>query len=88
MMKKKDILKSIEKTNVGDFVSRNYWKLTANELAEIVMEMDYAMYSLDKRYNGLVSYKEFEEEFTTNLYERWEDEIADEIKEEENGGAD
>lgn len=88
MMKKKDILKSIEETNIGDFVSRNYWKLTANELAEIVMEMDYAMYSLDRRYSGLVSYKEFEEEFTTNLYERWEDEIKDEIEEEENGGAD
>ena len=87
-MKKKDILKDIEETNVGDFVSRNYWKLTANELAEIVMEMDYAMYSLDRRYSGLVSYKEFEEEFLENLTERWEDDIEYEKEEEENGGAD
>ena len=87
-MKKKDILKDIEETNVGDFVSRNYWKLTANELAEIVMEMDYAMYSLDRRYRGLVSYKEFEEEFLENLTERWEDDIEYEKEQEENGGAD
>ena len=88
-MRKIDMMKELDedKISIYDFVCRHSHEMSREELADIVREMDYAMYRLDKVYNGLVSYEEFHEEFLQNLYERWEDDIKDEIEEEENGGA-
>lgn len=88
-MRKIDMLKELDegKVSIYDFVCRHSYQMSREELADIIREMDYAMYTLDRYYKGLVSYEEFHTEFLQNLYERWEDDIKDEIEEEENGGA-
>lgn len=88
-MRKIDMLKELDKGKVSiyDFVCRHSHEMSREELADIVREMDYAMYTLDRYYSGLVSYDEFHTEFLQNLYDRWEDDIKEEIEEEENGGA-
>lgn len=81
-MKKKDIIKEIKETNIYDFVCRHSYEMSRDELADIIREMDYAIYSKTKRVI-CITYEEFAEEFIDNLTERWEDEIAEEEEEED-----
>ena len=82
-MRKKDILAELKNTNPYDFVCRYSWRVDKDDLADIIREMDFAIYSRTKR-EICITYEEFIEEFLENLTERWEDYIAEEEEEENN----
>ena len=81
-MKKKDIITEIKETNIYDFVCRHSYEMRKDELADIIREMDYAIYYATRR-EGCINYDEFFEEFMDNLTERWEDDIKEEEEEDD-----
>ena len=80
MIKKFEIMNAVKEDKLFDFVATHYWQMNKEDLVDIIKELDYAIYRL--KYREPEVYADTMEEFTGNLYEWWEDEIAEELEEE------
>ena len=64
-MEIKEIIEGVKKEGIFDFIVNNYWKLSKEDLRDVVKELDYAIYSMypKNEYDKIVN------EFCKNLEE-------------------
>lgn len=73
MVEKKEIIDGIKDGDTYDFVTMNYYRLERNDLADMLKELDFAIYKMfsENEYNKIIKV------FLKGLEERWEDDIKE-----------
>ena len=62
---KKEVLKACKDNNLYAFIASNYWNMSKEELKDICLELDYALYKNGHKDDVIVD----------DLKDRWEDEL-------------
>lgn len=59
-----ELMESIENGGLYDYIANNYYKMSKEQLKEIILELDYAIY------NRVSNYQDFEKQAIEEMKER------------------
>lgn len=69
-MDKKNLLEQLKEAvsnhNIYDFIANNYWQMSKEELKDIILELDFAIYSVVKN-----------EKLKNDIYDEIDENLAD-----------
>ena len=63
---KDEIMKAIEENRLYDFIANNYWRMSKDELKDVILELAWVCSDINTN-------EETKQQLLTNLSERWED---------------
>lgn len=79
---RKQYIEALENSNGYDFIAKNYWEFSKEELKDIILELDYAIHSEAKHF---ASAEEIYASASEELQERWNFDDDGEEEDEDDG---
>lgn len=81
---RKQYIEALENSNGYDFIAKNYWEFSKEELKDIILELDYAIHCTDT--NGSFDCaRDVYVSASEELQERWNFDDDDEEEDEDDG---